>query len=36
MVCQSVGYRPYAEVTEAALSTPPPQGEAWTEEPSKE
>jgi len=32
MVFQSVGYRPYAEVTEAALSTPPPQGEAWTEE----
>ena len=32
MVFQSVGYRPYAEVTEAALSTPPPQAEAWTEE----
>src|SRR5882724_9235009 len=32
MVFQSVGYRPYAEVTEAALSTPPAQGEAWTEE----
>jgi uncharacterized protein YjbI with pentapeptide repeats len=32
MVFQSVGYRPYADVTEAALSTPPPQGEAWTEE----
>jgi uncharacterized protein YjbI with pentapeptide repeats len=32
MVFQSVGYRPYAEVTEASLSTPPPQGEAWTEE----
>ena len=32
MVFQSVGYRPYAEMTEASLSTPPPQGEAWTEE----
>ncbi|HEY6266852.1 MAG TPA: pentapeptide repeat-containing protein [Candidatus Acidoferrum sp.] len=32
MVFQSVGYRPYAEVTEASLSTPPPQGEAWTDE----
>jgi uncharacterized protein YjbI with pentapeptide repeats len=32
MVFQSVGYRPYAEVTEASLSTPPPQGEAWTQE----
>ncbi len=32
MVFQSVGYRPYADVTEAALSTPPPQGEAWTQE----
>ena len=32
MVFQSVGYRPYAEVTEASLSIPPPQGEAWTEE----
>jgi len=27
-----VGYRPYADVTEAALSTPPPRGEAWTDE----
>src|SRR5260370_34723982 len=32
MVFQSVGYRPYADVTEAALSTPPPRGEAWTDE----
>src|SRR5881296_3659595 len=32
LVFQSVGYRPYADVTEAALSTPPPQGEAWTDE----
>jgi len=32
MVFQSVGYRPYADVTEASLSTPPPQGEAWTDE----
>jgi uncharacterized protein YjbI with pentapeptide repeats len=32
MVFQSVGYRPYAEMTEASLSTPPPQGETWTEE----
>lgn len=32
MVFQSVGYRPYADVTEASLSTPPPQGEAWTQE----
>jgi uncharacterized protein YjbI with pentapeptide repeats len=32
MVFQSVGYRPYAEVTEASLSTPPPQGEEWTKE----
>ncbi|HKV61410.1 MAG TPA: pentapeptide repeat-containing protein [Candidatus Acidoferrum sp.] len=32
MVFQSVGYRPYAEVTEASLSTPPPQGESWTQE----
>jgi uncharacterized protein YjbI with pentapeptide repeats len=32
MVFQSVGYRPYADLTEAALSTPPPQGEAWTDE----
>jgi uncharacterized protein YjbI with pentapeptide repeats len=32
MVLQSVGYRPYADVTEAALSTPPAAGEAWTDE----
>jgi len=32
MVFQSVGYRPYADVTEAALSTPPHRGEAWTDE----
>ena len=32
MVFQSVGYRPYAELTEAALSTPPPRGTLWTEE----
>src|SRR3989454_5396160 len=32
LVFQSVGYQPYADVTEAALSTPPPQGEAWTDE----
>jgi len=32
MVFQSVGYRPYADVTEAALVTPPPRGEAWTDE----
>jgi uncharacterized protein YjbI with pentapeptide repeats len=32
MVFQSVGYRPYADLTEAALSTPPPAGEAWTNE----
>jgi uncharacterized protein YjbI with pentapeptide repeats len=32
MVFQSVGYRPYAEMTEAALSTPPPRGTEWTEE----
>src|SRR2546425_10272636 len=32
MVFQSVGYRPYADLTEAALSTPPPAGETWTDE----
>src|SRR6266446_1157205 len=32
MVFQSVGYRPYADVTEAALSTPPPRGTEWTDE----
>jgi uncharacterized protein YjbI with pentapeptide repeats len=29
---QSVGYRPYADLTEASLSTPLPKGAAWTEE----
>ena len=32
LVFQSVGYRPYADLTEATLSTPPPAGEAWTDE----
>jgi uncharacterized protein YjbI with pentapeptide repeats len=32
MVFQSVGYRPYADMTEASLSTPPPQVEAWNDE----
>src|SRR6266478_4341872 len=32
MVFQSVGYRPYADMTEAALSTPPRKGEEWTDE----
>src|SRR5437899_5671813 len=32
MIFQSVGYRPYAEMTEAALSTPPPRGTEWTDE----
>ncbi len=32
MVFQSVGYRPYADLTEATLSTPPPPGEAWTDD----
>jgi uncharacterized protein YjbI with pentapeptide repeats len=32
MVFQSVGYRPYADLTEATLSTPPPAGEEWTDE----
>ena len=32
MVFQSVGYRPYADLTEAVLSTPPPAGETWTDE----
>ncbi len=31
-VFQSVGYRPYADLTEASLSTPLPRGTAWTEE----
>jgi len=29
---QSVGYRPYADLTEASLSTPLPKGTPWTEE----
>ncbi len=32
MVFQSVGYRPYADLTEATLSTPPPPGTEWTDE----
>ena len=32
LVFQSVGYRPYADLTEATLSTPPPAGEEWTDE----
>jgi uncharacterized protein YjbI with pentapeptide repeats len=32
MVFQSVGYRPYADLTEATLSSPPPRSAAWTEE----
>jgi len=32
LVFQSVGYRPYADLTEAALSSPPPAGETWTDE----
>jgi uncharacterized protein YjbI with pentapeptide repeats len=32
MVFQSVGYRPYADVTEGTLSTPPPRGTEWTDE----
>ena len=32
LVFQSIGYRPYAEVTEATLSSPPPRGAAWTDE----
>ena len=32
MVFQSVGSRPYADLTEATLSTPPPRGAAWNEE----
>jgi uncharacterized protein YjbI with pentapeptide repeats len=31
-VFQSVGYRPYADLTEASLSTPLPRGTAWTDE----
>jgi len=32
MVFQSIGYRPYSDLTEATLSSPPPRGAAWTEE----
>src|SRR5437899_4370186 len=32
LVFQSVGYRPYADLTEAALSTHPPRGAAWDDE----
>src|SRR5467141_547320 len=32
MVFQSVGYRPYADLTEATLSSPPPRGTVWTDE----
>src|SRR5580700_3884015 len=32
LVFQSVGYRPYADLTEATLSAPPPRGAAWTDE----
>jgi len=31
-IFQSVGYRPYADLTEASLSTPLPKGTPWTEE----
>ena len=31
-VFQSVGYRPYADLTEASLSTPLPKGTPWTDE----
>jgi len=32
LVFQSVGYRPYADLTEATLSVPPPAGQEWTDE----
>jgi len=32
MVFQSVGYRPYADLTEATLSSPPPRGAVWNDE----
>jgi uncharacterized protein YjbI with pentapeptide repeats len=32
MVFQSIGYRPYADLTEATLSSAPPRGTSWTEE----
>jgi len=31
-VFQAVGYRPYADLTEASLSTPLPKGTPWTDE----
>jgi uncharacterized protein YjbI with pentapeptide repeats len=32
MVFQSVGYRAYADLTEATLSAPPPRGAVWNDE----
>jgi len=32
LVFQSIGYRPYADLTEATLSSPPPRGTVWTDE----
>jgi uncharacterized protein YjbI with pentapeptide repeats len=32
MVFQSIGYRPYADITEGTLSVAPPRGTAWTDE----
>jgi len=32
MVFQSVGFRPYADLTEATLSTPPPRGTVWNDQ----
>jgi uncharacterized protein YjbI with pentapeptide repeats len=32
MVFQAVGYRPYADLTEATLSSPPPRGVTWNDE----
>jgi len=32
LVFQSIGYRPYADLTEATLSSAPPRGTVWTEE----
>lgn len=31
-IFQTVGYRPYADLTEASLSTPLPKGTSWTDE----
>src|SRR3989441_9398076 len=31
MVFQSIGYRPYSDLTEATLSSPPPRRSAWAE-----